>query len=37
MGPTELKIQPTIHLEGKAEYLPRSYPALTTSLTSLVV
>jgi hypothetical protein len=26
MSPTELKMQPTIHLEGKAGYLPR--PAL---------
>jgi hypothetical protein len=28
MSPTELKMQPTIHLEGKAGYLPRPYPAL---------
>jgi hypothetical protein len=28
MNPTELKMQPTIHLEGKTGYLPRSYRAL---------
>jgi hypothetical protein len=28
MSPMELKMQPTIHLEGKAGYLPRPYPAL---------
>jgi hypothetical protein len=28
MTPTELKMQPTIHLEGKAAYLSRRYPAL---------
>jgi hypothetical protein len=26
--PDELKMQPTIHLEGKTGYLPRIYPAL---------
>jgi hypothetical protein len=28
MSPTELKMQPTIHLERKTGYLPRSDPAL---------
>jgi hypothetical protein len=28
MGPTELKMQHTIHLEGEAGHLPRPYPAL---------
>jgi hypothetical protein len=28
MSPTELKVQRTIHLEGKARYLPCPYPAL---------
>jgi hypothetical protein len=28
MIPTEFKKQPTIHLEGKAGYLPCPYPAL---------
>jgi hypothetical protein len=28
MIPTELKMQPTIHLEGKAGYLPCLHPAL---------
>jgi hypothetical protein len=28
LTPTELKMQPTIHLEGKAGCLPRPYPAL---------
>jgi hypothetical protein len=28
MSPTELKMQPTIHLEGKTGNLPRPYPAL---------
>jgi hypothetical protein len=28
LTPTELKMQPTIHLEGKAGYLPRPYPTL---------
>jgi hypothetical protein len=28
MSPTELKMQPTIHLECKIGYLPRPYPAL---------
>jgi hypothetical protein len=28
MTPTELKMQPTIHLERKAGYLPCPYPAL---------
>jgi hypothetical protein len=28
MSPTELKMQPTIHLERNAEYLPRPCQAL---------
>jgi hypothetical protein len=28
MNPTELKMQPTIHLQSKAGYLPRPYAAL---------
>jgi hypothetical protein len=28
MSPTELKMQPTIHLEGKAVFLPHPYPGL---------
>jgi hypothetical protein len=28
MSRTELKMQPTIHLEGKAGYLPHPYPGL---------
>jgi hypothetical protein len=28
MTPTKLKMQPTIHLEGKAGSLPHPYPAL---------
>jgi hypothetical protein len=28
ISPTELKMQPTIHLDGKVGYLPRPYPAL---------
>jgi hypothetical protein len=28
MSSIELKMQPTIHLEGKAGYLTRPYPAL---------
>jgi hypothetical protein len=28
MRPTELKMQPTIHLEGKAGYLPRPHHSL---------
>jgi hypothetical protein len=28
MSPVKLKMQPTIHLEPKAGYLPRLYPAL---------
>jgi hypothetical protein len=28
MSPTELKMQPAIHLEDKAGYLRRPYPAL---------
>jgi hypothetical protein len=27
MNPTEFKMQPIIHLEGKAGLLPRQYPA----------
>jgi hypothetical protein len=28
MSPTELKMQHTIHLDGKVGHLPRPYPAL---------
>jgi hypothetical protein len=28
MSPTQLKMQPIIHLEGKTGYLPRPYPVL---------
>jgi hypothetical protein len=28
MNPTELKMQPTIHLQKKPEYSPRPYPGV---------
>jgi hypothetical protein len=31
MCPTELKMQPTIHWERKAGYLPRPYPPLRST------